>query len=95
MSGEESKALLDAFSKLKFFKMEASKPYEDGKDGERWFLEGLQGGKLHKVERWSADYEMKQRGLKDFVNFCGLMVKLADLQEPPQNKGRKIFGRKE
>ena len=95
LSQKETKELLDAFWKLKFFQMDENKPDENGFDGETWLLEGLQDGRLHKVKRWSANYDMKKRGLENFVDFCGLIVKLANLQEPPKNKGCVIFGRNE
>jgi len=93
LSKQESKELLDSFSKLRFYEMKATKSDEYGADGERWYLEGLQAGRFHKVERWPADNAMKRRGLKEFVRFCGLLVRCADLDEPPKNMGRLIFER--
>lgn len=94
LSEEDSTNLLRSLGRVHFFEMQATKPDEDGYDGERWYLEGIRRGQSHQVDRWSADYEAKERGLDEFVKFCTLLVRLADLKESPKNKGREIFGRK-
>ena len=94
LSEEDSTKLLRGLGRVHFFEMQPTKPDEAGYDGESWYLEGIRHGQSHSVERWSADYEAKKRVLDEFVKFCTLLVMSADLKEPPNNKGREIFGRK-
>ena len=89
LSEEESREILKSAGKLRFFEMSSRDHEELGSDGERWFLEGSQRGKFHRVERWSAKAEAKGRGLEEFVEFCGLLVKHANLNEPPKGFERK------
>ncbi|HKW31080.1 MAG TPA: hypothetical protein VJT54_17280 [Verrucomicrobiae bacterium] len=93
LSERESKELLRSIDALHFFEMPTTESNEDGRDGESWYLEGVQHGEFHKIERWTAGFETKKRGLNELVKFCALLVKFAELEEPPKNKGHEIFER--
>ena len=89
LSDEVSKEILRSAGKLRFFDMAAREDEEPGFDGERWFLEGSQRGRFHRIERWSAKDDACRRGLEKFFEFCALLVKHANLSEPPKGFERK------
>jgi len=86
LTDAESKEIFKRAGKLRFFEMSAKEDEEpEVNDGERWFLEGSQRGRFHKVERESAKDDAKRRGLEDFVEFWALLIKHANLDEPPSS----------
>jgi hypothetical protein len=50
---------------------------EMGLDGEDWLVEGLTGGRVHLVHRWSPGSETARRGLTAFVAACGVALELS------------------
>jgi hypothetical protein len=90
LSETDSKSLDSLVTALKFFHMPG---HEDvlGFDGEEWILEGVADGKYHIVQRWSADYDPKNRKLEPFLAFCKFLIDKSTLSERPKNRGHELI----
>jgi hypothetical protein len=74
LSDEESKEIFKSAGKLGLFEIPAKeREAPEINDGERWFLEGSQRGRFHRVERESANVDAEGRGLREFVKFCAFL----------------------
>jgi hypothetical protein len=89
-----SRADTAALTKLLASLMMFERPTEDdhsGKDGDRWILEGVSGGKYHILNLWCAGDETKKRGLMPFLAVCDFLISKSKLAQRPKNRDHELL----
>ena len=77
LSNAEWEQVKNLLSEISFWALPTEEP-SSGRDGARWILEGLQDGKYHITDRWSAEAKYRETCLY-FLKLSNLRVREDDI----------------
>ncbi len=78
LSNTEWEQLKNLLSELTFWDLPTEDTNRGGRDGAQWILEGLQDGKYHLTDRWSAEAKYREVCLY-FLKLSNLRVRQDDI----------------